>query len=62
MTLSRSPAPARVRRRTLLGSAIAAALALVSRTARARSLDPTPAARRRGPAAEAKRPIWIGHI
>jgi hypothetical protein len=52
-------APARLRRRTMLGGALAAVLAAVTgrRQRRARPPDPRP-----GQAAEPKRPIWIGHL
>jgi hypothetical protein len=65
MTHSQPPAPARVRRRSLLGGVVAAAVALASRKARAGSRSADRPADRRGRRdrdAGAKRPIWIGHI
>lgn len=59
MSEPKPPAPQRVGRRSVLGGAIAAALATLA--ARRPGRD-----RRRGDAsgapAEPKRPIWIGHI
>jgi hypothetical protein len=60
MTHSHPPAPTHLRRRTLLGVAIAAiAGVLAPRRARARSRS---AHQRAGQTTAAKRPIWIGHL
>jgi hypothetical protein len=74
MTHRKPPAPARVRRRTVLGGLFAAVTAaLAPRRAHARSRgthtgpDRRPdqsaqSAQRAGRSPEAKRPIWIGHL
>jgi hypothetical protein len=68
MTHSQPPAPARVRRRTVLGGLFAAvAAALAPRRAHARSRGAHAGPERRadqpaGQSTEAKRPIWIGHL
>jgi hypothetical protein len=74
MTHRKPPAPARVRRRSVLGglfAAVAAALAPRRAHARSRGADAGPdrrsessarSAQSAGRSPEAKRPIWIGHL
>jgi len=65
MTHRESPAPARVRRRTVLGALAAVVAALAPRRALARSRDARAdqsAEQSPGQPTEPKRPIWIGHL
>lgn len=67
MTHRKPPAPARVRRRTVLGGLLAAVTAaLAPRRAHARSRGPDrrpeQGAQSAGRSTDAKRPIWIGHL